>query len=98
MIPWKTFKFRRKLQLERLVKDQKLTTVQDKITLLDNKIRDNEENLAKVSLKQNNLSNDINAVNIEITEIKTNKSSLLCLLYTSPSPRDRTRSRMPSSA
>ena len=23
---------------------------------------------------------------------------LLCLLYTSPSPRDRTRSRMPSSA
>ena len=24
--------------------------------------------------------------------------SLLCLLYTSPSPRDRTRSRMPSSA
>src|SRR5664280_3621913 len=26
------------------------------------------------------------------------KSSLICLLYTSPSPRDRTRSRMPSSA
>ena len=25
-------------------------------------------------------------------------ASLLCLLYTSPSPRDRTRSRMPSSA
>ena len=25
-------------------------------------------------------------------------TSLLCLLYTSPSPRDRTRSRMPSSA
>ena len=25
-------------------------------------------------------------------------SSYLCLLYTSPSPRDRTRSRMPSSA
>ena len=24
--------------------------------------------------------------------------SFLCLLYTSPSPRDRTRSRMPSSA
>ena len=24
--------------------------------------------------------------------------ALLCLLYTSPSPRDRTRSRMPSSA
>ena len=26
------------------------------------------------------------------------KQGLLCLLYTSPSPRDRTRSRMPSSA
>ena len=25
-------------------------------------------------------------------------SNLACLLYTSPSPRDRTRSRMPSSA
>ena len=25
-------------------------------------------------------------------------SILICLLYTSPSPRDRTRSRMPSSA
>ena len=25
-------------------------------------------------------------------------ASLICLLYTSPSPRDRTRSRMPSSA
>ena len=27
-----------------------------------------------------------------------NQLSLICLLYTSPSPRDRTRSRMPSSA
>ena len=25
-------------------------------------------------------------------------ASIICLLYTSPSPRDRTRSRMPSSA
>ena len=27
-----------------------------------------------------------------------NEAHILCLLYTSPSPRDRTRSRMPSSA
>ena len=27
-----------------------------------------------------------------------NQSTIICLLYTSPSPRDRTRSRMPSSA
>ena len=32
------------------------------------------------------------AKDIEIAELK------VCLLYTSPSPRDRTRSRMPSSA
>ena len=30
--------------------------------------------------------------------MKDNKSIYICLLYTSPSPRDRTRSRMPSSA
>src|SRR5664280_2539981 len=39
----------------------------------------------------------------EITALKTSGVSLMqiyypCLLYTSPSPRDRTRSRMPSSA
>ena len=28
----------------------------------------------------------------------TNGTIMVCLLYTSPSPRDRTRSRMPSSA
>ena len=28
----------------------------------------------------------------------TSSVSKICLLYTSPSPRDRTRSRMPSSA
>ena len=34
-------------------------------------------------------------------ELKTSKTEVIilaCLLYTSPSPRDRTRSRMPSSA
>ena len=29
---------------------------------------------------------------------KVSEHALSCLLYTSPSPRDRTRSRMPSSA
>ena len=31
-------------------------------------------------------------------EYKATRASMPCLLYTSPSPRDRTRSRMPSSA
>ena len=30
--------------------------------------------------------------------ISKDTNSIICLLYTSPSPRDRTRSRMPSSA
>ena len=31
-------------------------------------------------------------------DAQTSSESIICLLYTSPSPRDRTRSRMPSSA
>ena len=34
----------------------------------------------------------------DIAAFITNMKSEVCLLYTSPSPRDRTRSRMPSSA
>ena len=42
---------------------------------------------------------DVYAVDALVTAIETAKSrSKPCLLYTSPSPRDRTRSRMPSSA
>ena len=33
-----------------------------------------------------------------IKELNKNGTYNICLLYTSPSPRDRTRSRMPSSA
>ena len=32
------------------------------------------------------------------TEVNKEVNNKVCLLYTSPSPRDRTRSRMPSSA
>ena len=34
----------------------------------------------------------------ELRDKEANSASKICLLYTSPSPRDRTRSRMPSSA
>ena len=34
----------------------------------------------------------------EIGGMIVNEEGKVCLLYTSPSPRDRTRSRMPSSA
>ena len=36
--------------------------------------------------------------NLKVGIIDFTKGDLGCLLYTSPSPRDRTRSRMPSSA
>ena len=36
--------------------------------------------------------------NVTIFLVEQNAKKALCLLYTSPSPRDRTRSRMPSSA
>ena len=36
--------------------------------------------------------------NVTATVLAQGKHDKVCLLYTSPSPRDRTRSRMPSSA
>ena len=37
-------------------------------------------------------------VSFELPQPENDRHGQLCLLYTSPSPRDRTRSRMPSSA
>ena len=37
-------------------------------------------------------------INVSSIAAATGRGSSICLLYTSPSPRDRTRSRMPSSA
>ena len=39
-----------------------------------------------------------NEIAIASEELVGSIRPLICLLYTSPSPRDRTRSRMPSSA
>ena len=43
---------------------------------------------------KNNIQLNAERENIKVSEEDVN----ICLLYTSPSPRDRTRSRMPSSA
>ena len=52
-------------------------------------------NLSEEFHKVKNLSNK----GIEIGEVKLNLEKMMnCLLYTSPSPRDRQKSRMPSSA
>ena len=53
--------------------------------------------LAQASLEQKN-----EALSCISEQIESDRDEILstnnCLLYTSPSPRDRTRSRMPSSA
>ena len=41
---------------------------------------------------------ECNAKKMKCMVVNPSDSSKICLLYTSPSPRDRTRSRMPSSA
>ena len=44
------------------------------------------------------LAHEIQNKNYKIFYYDPKDLSIICLLYTSPSPRDRTRSRMPSSA
>ena len=44
------------------------------------------------------LSNGVNTVNYTLLVVPALAGALVCLLYTSPSPRDRQKSRMPSSA
>ena len=41
---------------------------------------------------------DLDKPNVDTVILQNNTVSINCLLYTSPSPRDRQKSRMPSSA
>ena len=50
------------------------------------------EEIAKIKMP------DLNANDLEAAKQQVRGTARSCLLYTSPSPRDRTRSRMPSSA
>ena len=47
---------------------------------------------------QDGMKKLVGAQNLPFLKERLAKLAYLCLLYTSPSPRDRTRSRMPSSA
>ena len=60
---------------------------------LKNKIKNNFGDIRD----RKNLSNKINKFKPDII-FHLAAQPLVCLLYTSPNPRDRTRSRMPSSA
>ena len=64
------------------------TLNKDKLIEEDSTADADERDLLYDILEENN--SEINLVRYTTSEI--------CLLYTSPSPRDRTRSRMPSSA
>ena len=57
--------------------------------------------LFKERLSKNGLTEklfDLFTETLNAKGIIAKEGSMVCLLYTSPSPRDRTRSRMPSSA
>ena len=66
--------------------------------VLENAIRDTEQ---KITTLEQKIDNDTSALQQQVLQL-TNEVGLLngriCLLYTSPSPRDSLRSRMPSSA
>ena len=47
---------------------------------------------------QTQLKKELSEVKSKNGELEKDLAKITCLLYTSPSPRDRTRSRMPSSA
>ena len=62
-----------------------------------------EDNIVKVDLKTETICCDggqdsLGHPAVYYTFNQSNEIVCSCLLYTSPSPRDRTRSRMPSSA
>ena len=60
---------------------------------LSSRLVETNSNLLK--LKSENFTSRAKSIEQSSTVQKDNR---ICLLYTSPSPRDRTRSRMPSSA
>ena len=57
-----------------------------------------DEKGPRISSPQNNSAKKKSKGRVEIRREKAGRGGKTCLLYTSPSPRDRTRSRMPSSA
>ena len=57
-------------------KDDLLTSAQDKMTIIDNDVREVNEKIRELTVKQSELNTDINNIKIEMAEIATNKSSL----------------------
>ena len=67
------------------------------ITLKDGSVKQYSEETSVISIAKDiseGLARNVISANFNDKVVEVNS----CLLYTSPSPRDRTRSRMPSSA
>ena len=87
---------------------ERLITRGDEVVILDNLSTGSDKNLVAIASKIKFESGDI--LDKPLIETLVSGSDYvvhlaaalgvfnICLLYTSPSPRDRTRSRMPSSA
>ena len=56
------------------------------------------DNRDKTLLEYLSVNNHWSPFTHAVVQFRVSASIAVCLLYTSPSPRDRTRSRMPSSA
>src|SRR5665811_2515009 len=80
--------FREKVDITSRNSGPNASTMQTVNQVWDQEVRNTimEQQLAQLGL------------NIEQDQIMNYIGTIPCLLYTSPSPRDRTRSRMPSSA
>ena len=76
-------------EMENIDQDQELHINKMRMETKLLKVKDNKDNLS-----EENQGKKI----IHLTEEMALEEEEDCLLYTSPSPRDRTRSRMPSSA
>ena len=92
-------------QQEVIQKTGNLQTLADQVQMLEgvsNRIDISEKNLKDLKKEYERLSGEViptMMAEMGLAHLKLmDGSSVDCLLYTSPSPRDRTRSRMPSSA
>ena len=78
--------------------------ITDKLITAAEKLRDEVDPLGDMLVKQGLVDYSYNPLvyawepHKAFIELGGGKGANTCLLYTSPSPRDRTRSRMPSSA
>ena len=78
--------------MKRIIRDEDLENVYTAKTL------SKEFNVSERQIHYYREHNQLESVNKGRARFIYPKQSVICLLYTSPSPRDRQKSRMPSSA